>query len=379
MKRIFLKLFMLAVVVSAASCSGGSGSKTGKKFAVQEKESTMTDSERQAAIAAKKSSLADVDTAALIGSGIKLTIMTPQPSDENYVSEKMTNDLARKLLSIASKNGISGMGGDPSFILATDITGLDKKLTGTVPQKTMLTYEVTLYVGNVITGTVFGSSTIKLTGVGDNERQAANNAVAEMKDNAEIQQMLVSSTNKIVDYYNTHAGEIKAQVEAAIAKGEYDEAYGMLYSVPEQASALFEYASARLSEVSDKLFAKQASQNLANLKSVIASSNDKFNPEAGAYLAMIPSSTPEYQEAQKLFADYSSHIQLSEAQAKASAHELELKKMDLAAKASKKMSSKEMRRRIALEDAQSSPFKMLWYKLCYGLSDQVKTKDDEQE
>ncbi len=57
-------------------------------------------------------------------------------------------------------------------------------------------------------------------------------------------------------------------------------------------------------------------------------------------------------------------------------HELEIKKMELAAKNSKKMSSKEMRRRIAMEDAQSSPFKMLIYKLCYGLSDQVQTKDD---
>ncbi len=56
---------------------------------------------------------------------------------------------------------------------------------------------------------------------------------------------------------------------------------------------------------------------------------------------------------------------------------MEIKKMELAAQSAKKMSSQEMRRKITMEDAQSSPFKMLWYKLCYGISDQFKTADDE--
>lgn len=375
MKRILSKLLVFAIIVLGVSCSGGN---KGTKFAAQEKESAMSDEERAQAIAAKQASLAEVDTTALIGNGIKLTILTPQPSEDNYVTEKMTSDLARKLLSIASKNGISGMGGDPAFVLAADITGLDKKLTGSAPQKTMLTYDVTLYVGNVITGTVFGSSTIKLVGVGDNERKAANNAVAELKDNKEIQQMLVSSTNKIVEYYNTHAGEIESQIEAAISKGDYNEAYGLLYSVPEQATELFAYAAKKLPEVSEKIFAKESSQNLANLKSAIAASQGHFNPDAGAYLAMIPANSAEYEEAQKIYSEYASRVQITEEQEKATAHELEIKKMELAAKSSKQMSSKEMRRRIAMEDAQSSPFKMLIYKLCYGLSDSFQTKDDEE-
>lgn len=374
MKRILSKLLVFSIIVLGVSCSGGS---KGTKFAAQEKESTMSDEERAAAIAAKRASLAEVDTAVLIGNGIKLTIMTPQPSEENNVTEKMTGDLARKLLSIASKNGISGMGGDPAFVLAADITGIDKKLTGTAPQKTMLTYDVTLYVGNAITGTVFGSCEIKLVGVGDNERKAANNAAAELKDNNEIQQMLVSSTNKIVEYYNTHAGEIKAQAEAAISKGDYNEAYGLLYSVPEQASELFAYAAKKLPEVSEKIFAKESSQNLANLKSAIAASQGHFSPDAGAYLAMIPANSADYKEAQKIYSEYAARVQATEAQEKAAAHELEIKKMEMAAKSSKQMSSKEMRRRIAMEDAQSSPFKMLIYKLCYGLSDSFQTKDDE--
>ncbi len=382
-----LKYFKIAVIFAGAllvSCSGASKKSKGTAFAPQEKESTMSDEERAAAIAEKRASLAEVDTAVLIGNGIKLTIMTPQPDPENYVTEKMTTDLANKLLSIASHNGISGLGGDPAFVLAAGITGLDKKLTGSAPQKTMLTYDITMYVGNVLTGTVFGSSTIKLVGVGNNEKQAAANAVAELKDSKEIQQMLVSSTNKIVDYYNSHSEEIKADAEAYIAKGDYEAAYGLLYSVPQQAAGIFKYAQSKLPEVSKKLYAKQAANSLAQLKSAIASAQNEYSPEVGACLAMIPESSPEYAEAQKLFSEYTAHLQSVEdrqraedAQEKAALREMEIKKMELAAKSAKKMSSQEMRRKITMEDAQSSPFKMLWYKLCYGISDKFKTADDE--
>lgn len=51
---------------------------------------------------------------------------------------------------------------------------------------------------------------------------------------------------------------------------------------------------------------------------------------------------------------------------------MEIKKLELATKSSKQMSSSEMRRQIALEDAQKSPLKMIWYELCYGLADYIK-------
>lgn len=80
--RNIINLLAVAAIGALAACSSGSGDNGGKKFAPQEKESTMTDAERQAAIAAKRASLAEVDTAVLTGNGIKLTIMTPTPDEE---------------------------------------------------------------------------------------------------------------------------------------------------------------------------------------------------------------------------------------------------------------------------------------------------------
>lgn len=371
-KKLILLAFCLISIISLDSCNNSNSSKTnGKKFNPQQEEFSMTDRERQAAIEAKRASLSVVDTAIIIGNGIKLTIMTPNVDQESFVSKQMSEELAMRMLSVASHNGISGMGGDPSFVFAAGITGADKKLTGTVPQKTMINYNVTLYVGNVLADAVFGTTTINLVGVGDNEQQAAINAAREFKDNITIQNMLTQSTKKIIDYYNTHTYEIKSQVKGYISIGKYDEAYAILRSVPQDATETFKYAQSQLESVGAKMMEKHSVQNLANLKAAITSSVGSYNPEIGAYLAMIPSSSAQYKEAQTLYENYSKNLNITQEQEKQAARELEMKKMELAAKSSKQMSSSEMRRRIALEDAQNSPFQMLWYKLCYGLGDKV--------
>lgn len=364
----FIRLaFCLMSIILISSCGNGGG----KKFNPQQKESTMTDAERQAAIEAKRTSLSVIDTATIVGNGIKLTIMTPNPDQENFVSKQMSEELAMRMLSVASRNGISGMGGDPSFVFAAGITGADKKLTGTAPQKTMITYNVTLYVGNVITDAVFGTATVDLVGVGDNEKQAMINAAREFKDNGTIQNMLSQSSKKIVDYYKTHTDEIKSQVNGYISTGMFDEAYAILRSVPQEATEAFKYAQSQLEKVGAKMLGKHSAQNLANLKAAIAASPGSYNPEIGAYLAMIPSGSAQYKEAQALYEKYSKDLIITQEQERLATRELEMKKIELAAKSSKQMSSSEMRRRIALEDAQNSPFKMLWYKLCYGLGDKV--------
>lgn len=361
-------------IISLDSCSNGKSG--GKKFNPQPEESTLTDAERQAAIEAKRASLAVIDTATVIGNGIKLTIMTPNPDPENFVSAQMSNELAIKMLSVASRNGISGMGGDPSFVFAAGITGAEKKPTGTAPQKTMITYNVTLYLGNILSDAVFGTTSVKLVGVGENERQAAMNAARELNDNSSIQHMLSQSVQKIIDYYNSHTDEIKSQVNGYLSRGKYDEAYAILRSVPQEATETFKYAQSQLEKVGSRMLEKYSTENFARLKAAIAASEGTYNPEAGAYLAMIPAGSAQYNEAQKIYGDYTKHLTITQEQEKTAAREMEMKKMELAAKTSKQMSSSEMRRRIALEDAQTSPFRMLWYKLCYGLGDKVPVNYD---
>lgn len=381
-----VSILFVAALMTLTSCGGGNTSKkkSGTMFNPQAKEQSMTDEERQAAIAAKRAELAEIDTAVIFGSGIKLTVMSPLPDGENYVTQKMSDDLAMRMLSIASKNGISGMGGDPTFVFLAGITGADKKLTGTAPQKTMITYDLALYVGNIISGEVYGSYQMKLVGVGSNETQAANQAAKELKDNIDIQKMLKTAGERIVTYYNNHASQIKADIQTKIAANSYEEAYMLMRSVPEEATAIFPWVAIEMPKVGEKIMLKNSAESFGQLKAAIAAGDAEFNPATGALLAMIPSNAPEYAEAHKVYDQYINRLrqqaddknawerQQAERQ-QAIDHEANMKQMEMdakiAASSAKRMSSAEMRRQISLEDAAGSPFKMLWRKAGYALND----------
>lgn len=301
MSRIFHHGILLAMGVLILSSCGGKDSK-GKAFNPQEKESTMTDSERRAAIEAKRNSLASTDTALIFGDCVKLTIMKPKP--EGKVTEAVSDLVKQRMLDMVTANGIGGVGGDPAMVFACGISNVSTKLTGTAPQKTQVTLDVQYYVANLGSGTVFGSLSDQVVGVGNNEEQAYKNACNELKNNKKIQQMLKSANENIIDYYNKNANSIQAEVEALIAQNDYERAYSLLRGIPGQCKELFEFSAKRLPSISQKILERDAATNLAFMQSAIAANDSAYSNVVGDIMALIPVNTPQYTEAKAAFRKY---------------------------------------------------------------------------
>lgn len=296
------KSLLAIVLLGAMTACGGSNSSNEKKFNPRQKESSMTESERNAAIAEKRNSLAGVDTALIFGNNIKLTIMKPKP--QGKITDQLSDLVGQRMLEMVTSNGIGGIGGDPAMVFACGISNVSKKLTGTAPQKTQVTLDVQYYVANVASGTVFGSLSDQVVGVGDNEEQAYKNACSEFRNNAKIQQMLKKANENIVEYYNSNASSIQAEVEALIAKNDYERAYSLLRGVPEQCTALFQFSSKNLPAISQKLLERDAATNLALMQSAIADNSENYANVVGDIMALIPVNTPQYAEAKAAFGKY---------------------------------------------------------------------------
>ncbi|MDE7414503.1 MAG: hypothetical protein K2N05_12060 [Muribaculaceae bacterium] len=294
------ELASVSALLLLASC--GWKQEGAKKFAPTEKQAVMTDSEREVAIAEKRNSLASVDTALIFGNPIKLTIMKPKP--EGAITEQISDLVKQKMLDMVTANGIGGVGGDPAMVFACGISKVSKNLTGTAPQKTQVTLEVQYYVANVASGTVFGSLSDKVVGVGNNEESAYRNACSELKNTPAMQQMLKKASEKIIEYYNSNASSIQAEVEGLIAKNEYEQAYALLRGVPEQCKALFEFSSKRLPSISQKLLERDAATNLAHMQAAMAANSENYADVVGDIMALIPVNTPQYSEAKAAFGKY---------------------------------------------------------------------------
>ena len=245
MKRINYIIGVTLLAMTIVSCGGQQ--KQGTKFQPKERESSLTDSERKAAIAQKRAELLgglNLDTL-LYSHGIKFSIVQPKIQGED-ITQDIADRISMKMLQMACQNGISGMGTNPGFVLGTEIAQTGRAATGTTPQKMTVQYQLTFKVMNTATGDVYATATQDVMGVGNSFIEANQNFTKEIKNTPEIQKMLQIASQRIIDWYNQNVQTVKNQIETAAGKGDYDLALAIATSVPEQATTAFQYASSKI-------------------------------------------------------------------------------------------------------------------------------------
>lgn len=303
MKRIYNIIGIAVMTLVIMSCGGQQ--KQGTKFQPKERESSLSDSERQAAIAQKKAELLgglNLDTL-LYSHGVKFSIVQPKIQGED-ITEDIANRISMKLLQMACQNGISGLGENPKFVFGTEITQTGRSATGTAPQKMTVQYQLTYKVMNAVTGDVYATATQDVMGVGSSFVEANQNFVKEIKNTPEIQKMLQTASERIIDWYNKNVQTVKNEIETAAGKGDYDLALALASSVPQQATAAYQYASSKMGELTKGLMHKKAADMLGEMTAAVASAGDDFDPSIGAYFKLIPTDAPEHAKAQELYKTY---------------------------------------------------------------------------
>ena len=303
MKRINYIIGVTLLAMTIVSCGGQQ--KQGTKFQPKERESSLTDSERKAAIAQKRAELLgglNLDTL-LYSHGIKFSIVQPKIQGED-ITQDIADRISMKMLQMACQNGISGMGTNPGFVLGTEIAQTGRAATGTTPQKMTVQYQLTFKVMNTATGDVYATATQDVMGVGNSFIEANQNFTKEIKNTPEIQKMLQIASQRIIDWYNQNVQTVKNQIETAAGKGDYDLALAIATSVPEQATTAFQYASSKIDELTKGLMHKKAADMLGEMTAAVASAGDDFNPAIGAYFNLIPTDSPEHAKAAELYKEY---------------------------------------------------------------------------
>jgi len=301
MKRIYNIIGIALMAVAIVSCGG---EKKGTKFAPKERTSSLTESERAEAIAKKKAELGGLNLDTLLYShGVKFSIVQPKVQGED-ITQDIADRIVMKMLQIACQNGISGLGTNPGFVLGTEIAQTGRAATGTAPQKMTVKYQLTFKVMNTATGDVYATATQEVMGVGSSFAEANQNFTSEIKNTPEIQKMLQTASERIIDWYNQNVQTVKNQIETAAGKGDYDLALAIASSVPEQAKEAFKYASGKMDELTKGLMHKKAADMLGEMTAAVASAGDDFDPSIGAYFSLIPTDAPEHAKARELYNQY---------------------------------------------------------------------------
>ncbi len=305
------KIILLSTLCLAlAACGGNKKPQQNIAFNPGASPEQNVDADHEAKLAAKKAQFNaqnanPMETIAEYNGKIKLTVMVP---DEG-LSHNEAMQLESKMIQMVTANGIGGLGGNPRFIIAPEVNIVKKEVTSTAPVRHLIQYDITFYVADMILGTVFGSSNIKITGVGDSETLAFLAAFNDLNPkDASFQQMLQNAQEKIVAYYQENGNNLIKEAQMLAAKQEYTEAIALLGSIPTEVGDCYEKAISMMDEYTTKYLENECGLALSQFKAALGQQMNGVNKEAMAYYAMIPANSSCKAEADVVYKEYKAKL-----------------------------------------------------------------------
>ena len=144
------------------------------------------------------------------------------------------NLLLTKLYQITSNNGMGGSLANPRFIITANFNVVTKDIIAGPPQMFAQNIDITFFVGDAITNTIYANTTLSLKGVGTNENKSFIEALKSINPkNKEILALLQEGKAKILDYYNTQCDFIIKEANALASQFDFNEAIYQLMIVPD--------------------------------------------------------------------------------------------------------------------------------------------------
>jgi hypothetical protein len=154
--------------------------------------------------------------------------------DNIAIPSEAKNLLITKLNQITSNTGMGGSQANPRFIITANVNVGTKDIIAGPPQMIAQNIDITFFVGDAVTNTIFSNTTLSLKGVGTNENKAFIDALKTINPkNKELLAFLEEGKTKIINYYSTNCDFIIKDAQTLANQFKFNEAIYELMIVPD--------------------------------------------------------------------------------------------------------------------------------------------------
>lgn len=239
--------------------------------------------------------------------GILLAAYVPQQIENIPASARKM--LLNRLNKVITQNGIGNSGYNARFVLTPNVEVMSKDITATAPPKVALNLNLTLYIGDGVTGDLFASESLELKGVGTNENKAYISAIKRLTaKNPTVLSFLAEGKAKIIEYYNNNCDLFVKKATALESQNEYEEALAVLANIPE-ASTCFDKVKSKIQSLYKKSIDRDCQKKLNEASGIWAANQDiDAANEAGAILASIEPQGACYGQVKSLYSKISARV-----------------------------------------------------------------------
>lgn len=225
----------------------------------------------------------------------KITI-TPYISAESGIKGSAAKLLETKLKRIVTMENATG-GFDRRFVIVPDVSIVSETTTASIPQKISLKVNIAFFIGDGVSSSLFGSTDIEVTGIGEDYDSALYAAIRKISiNNNDLQELITESKRRVVMYYNDAAPLLIKDAERYIANGDYNSALLKLSVIPSICEG-YDKVQKLIVQCGKQIIEKNNAELLAAAQTAWNSCPDKEGAKrASEYISQITISTQSIKE-----------------------------------------------------------------------------------
>jgi hypothetical protein len=229
----------------------------------------------------------------------KIALSVVIPENVDGLTPAQLSKLETKIIQIVTNSGLAASGYNHNFVIYPKLAVYENNVVeGGMQNITVITGELSLYVKQVDNNLLFSSVGKSLKGSGKSKEMAITNAISQIPvEYKDFQLFFETGKQKIVKYYEENCNDIQKKADTYIKLQQYEQALGLLMSIPEEVSSCYNSILDKATNVYKAYQKQKCSDQIQQAKTKSAAMNyiDALN-----ILAEIDPSTDCFKDAQSL-------------------------------------------------------------------------------
>jgi len=169
---------------------------------------------------------------------VSINIMPLECKD---MSQEAAQYLASKMQQLATANDMVDNGYNKRFVFTAKVNTLSKDITSSTPIRVLQSLEIVFLIGDVIENKLFDTTSITVSGIGENETKSFISAFQKINTrDKKLSSFIEQAKLRIINYYISNCNDFITQASTLAALQEYDKAIHTLISVPNVCSECYE-------------------------------------------------------------------------------------------------------------------------------------------
>lgn len=173
------------------------------------------------------------------------------PDEIEGFDQNQTAKLESKIIQATANVGIAGKGFYSDFIIYPVVTFNEVESHSQSMKNTIsISIDLGIFIKSVADGRIFSSYSKTLNGIGTNNNAALNNALNDFDPKGnDVIDFYVKSADKIINYFESKCDDFISKADSYSKMGKYDDAIGLLMSIPNISSNCFNKVKSKSIEV----------------------------------------------------------------------------------------------------------------------------------